>query len=225
MRTLGVVTIGQTPRADVTAELEPLLPPCRIVEHGALDGLDAEALAALRPGPGQASLATTLAGGRPVVYRHEAAEPLVGAAVRRAEEDGADVVLLACGGAFGALAHRKPLLRTEILAQQGVRALAGGMRVGVLRPLAGQVEEARLAWRRALGTDQVVVDAVNPFDARPADLAAAAAGLTGRCDVLVLDCFGFGERMRAAAAREFGGPVLLIRSVAARLTAEFLAGV
>lgn len=98
------------------------------------------------------------------------------------------------------------------------------MRVGVLRPLEGQLEDARQAWRRVLGGADVAVGAVNPFDARPADLAAAVAGLTGRCDVLVLDCFGFGERMRAAAAREFGGPVVLIRSVAARLAAEFLAG-
>lgn len=223
MRTLGLVTIGQTPRADVAEELAALLPPCRIVERGALDGLDEEALAALRPGPRDPALATTLADGRPVVYRHEAAEDLVGAAVRRAEDDGADVVLLACGGAFGAMPHRKPLLRTEILAQQAVRALAGGMRVGVLRPLAGQIEDARRAWCRVLG-GEVLVDAVNPFDASPADLTAAAAELAGRCDVLVLDCFGFGEGMRTAAARGFGGPVLLIRSLAARLTAEFLAG-
>ncbi|AHH97250.1 AroM family protein [Kutzneria albida] len=224
MRTLGLVTIGQTPRVDLVAELRALLPPCRILEHGALDGLAEHTIAAMAPSPGEPALTTRLADGRAVVYRHDLAEGLVAAAVRRAESAGADVVLLACGGSFGEIEHRKPLLRTEELAQHAVSGLAKGLRIGVLRPLADQVEPARRAWCRVLGTDQLATAVVNPFDAAPGELAAAVAGIADQCDLVVLDCFGFDEQMRAVAAGVFGGPVLLIRSLAARLTAELLVG-
>ncbi|WP_265584451.1 AroM family protein [Streptomyces antimycoticus] len=47
---LGLVTIGQAPRADLRPDAEPLLPGVRLVEHGALDAerFDGDAEAATR---------------------------------------------------------------------------------------------------------------------------------------------------------------------------------
>jgi protein AroM len=64
---LGLVTIGQTPRTDVVPEMAEVLGPgIEIVERGALDGLDIQAITALAPGPGDEVLVTRLRGGAPV---------------------------------------------------------------------------------------------------------------------------------------------------------------
>ncbi|MGH3750343.1 MAG: AroM family protein, partial [Micromonosporaceae bacterium] len=61
MAVLGVVTIGQAPRDDLVPEMVPLLPPARIVEHGALDGMSAAQIADLAPKPGEQPLTSRLA--------------------------------------------------------------------------------------------------------------------------------------------------------------------
>jgi protein AroM len=48
--------------------------------------------------------------------------------------------------------------------------------------------------------------------------ARRAAELGGK--LLFLDCFGFSIHMAGIAREEFGGPVVLARSLAARLLAE-----
>ncbi|WP_028927632.1 AroM family protein [Pseudonocardia acaciae] len=223
-KTLGVVTIGQAPRDDLVPALVPLLPPCRIVQRGALDGLTRADIDALAPAPGEHPLVSRLADGDSVVFGHDRSLPLVERAVARAEDDGADAVLIVCSGSFPPLPHRRPLLLTEPLAHHAVAGLAAGARVGIVRPLADQVEDGARAWGRTLGTPVAAVTAVSPYTATLAEIAATAAQIADRCDLIVLDCIGFDDAMRTAAARATDRPVLLVRTLAARLTAELLAG-
>lgn len=222
--TLGVVTVGQAPRSDLTPELAALLPAhCRIVEHGALDGLSTEELAALRPRPGEHALASRLADGSSVVFGHDQSLPLVEKAIARAEDDGADAVLLVCSGSFPDLGHRVPLLLVERLAHHAVAALGVEPRIGIIRPLPEQLADARSAWKATLGRDVAAADAASPYVGAGRDVPAAAARIADEVDVIVLDCIGYDEPMRHAAARASGRPTLLVRGLAARITAEFLA--
>lgn len=220
--TLGVVTIGQAPRDDLVPELVPLLPPCRIVERGALDGLSPAEIAGMAPRDGEAVFSSRLANGTGVVFGHDQALPLVERAVARAEDDGADVVLIVCGGSFPPLVHRRPLLLTEALAHHAVAALTGDQRVGVVRPLPKQLDDGARAWERTLGRPVSGTAAASPYSDGLSVIAAAAAGLAEGCDVIILDCIGYDERMRAAAVAASGRSVLLIRSLAARLVGELL---
>jgi len=53
MRTVGAITIGQTPRSDIAGELQTLLGAgVRVVQAGALDGLARAEIDALAPAPG-----------------------------------------------------------------------------------------------------------------------------------------------------------------------------
>ena len=59
---VGLVTIGQSPRADVVPDMAEILGPgIDIREAGALDGLTRAEIAALAPGPGDEILVTRLA--------------------------------------------------------------------------------------------------------------------------------------------------------------------
>ncbi|MGH3094512.1 MAG: AroM family protein [Streptosporangiales bacterium] len=224
MRTLGLVTIGQAPRDDLTPEILPLMPPCRVVEHGALDGLSADEVAALAPGPGEHALTSKLRDGSSAVFGHDQSLPLVEKAVGRAEADGADVTLIVCSGSFPPLSHQRPLLFTEALAHHATAGLAAGDPVGIVRPLPSQVDDGAAAWESTLGRPVAAATSASPYTDTLEDVAAAAASLADRCAFIVLDCIGYDEQMRALAAQASGRHILLVRTLAARLAGELLVG-
>lgn len=230
---LGLVTIGQAPRADLADDLPRLLGGVRPVQHGALDddrfdGPDAERTRErVGPAPGEAPLISRLRDGRSVVLGHDALLPRIKNAVARCEADGAGATLLLCTGNFPAPedASRpvsRPLLYAEPLFQQGVRAMVGDEPVGVVCPLPEQADDVRERWSRLL-PGAVRVAPADPYaEDAPARTAAAARELaTAGCRRLVLDCIGYTEATRGAAVDAAGGvPVLLARAVALRLAAE-----
>jgi protein AroM len=221
--TLGVVTIGQAPRVDLLPEITPHLPPgVQIIEHGALDGMSEADIAALAPRGGETALTSRLASGESAVFSHDQAMPLVQQAVQRSQDDGADVVLVVCSGAFPPLVCHVPLLLAEPLAQHGVAGLANGRRVGIIRPLESQLEEGRRRWQRILNGPFPETRAASPYTGGTEAVAAAAAELADHSDLLVLDCMGYDEAMRSQAAAVSRRPVVLVRSTVARLTAELL---
>lgn len=225
-RALGVLTIGQAPRPDGLARdvAAVLGPGLTVVERGALDGLSRDEIAALRPGPGDYHLVTMLADGASVELRKPAILERLQAQIAGLERAGVAGTLLLCTGAFPPFRHRRPLLLPQAALYGAAVGVAGDGRVGALVPLAAQLPQARDKWR-ALGVADPALAVANPYhpDApRLVGVAAAAAREAGAA-TLFMDCFGYDLAMRDAARAAFGGPVLLARSLAARLMAELLA--
>lgn len=87
MRTIGVVTIGQSPISDVVIELERIIKDSRtsqtvtFLQKGALDGLTADEIAGLRPTKEKDLLVTTLQDGTEVAVDKHAICPRVQQAV------------------------------------------------------------------------------------------------------------------------------------------------
>lgn len=228
MADLGVVTIGQAPRTDLTPELGRWLPGVRLVERGALDGLSHEEVAALAPGPGEEVLTTRLADGTSAVVAHHHVVPRVARAIADLESGAVgdraiDAVLLACTGHFPAVPHRTPLLLPEAMIGHGVAALASTADVvGVLVPLEEQRHHPGDGKYAAL-TARVVVAVATPYsDDDDALLAAADELRAAGAGLVVADCIGYTQRMRRLVADRAGAPVVLARSVVARLAAELL---
>ncbi|WP_320778720.1 AroM family protein [Streptomyces sp. CRN 30] len=229
---LGLVTIGQAPRSDLRPDAEPLLPGLRLVEHGALDeeefgGADDRAVRRrLAPEPGEAPLVSRLRDGGSVLLGHGALVPRLERAVARAERDGAVATLLLCTGHFPAVRSGRPLLHAEPLVQHGVAALVGAAPVGLVCPRQDQRDDVAGRWTRLL-PGRVSAAGADPYAPRDEALdrvAAAARELAdGGAAWLVLDCIGYTEEMRRAAAGTAGRPVLLARSLAVRAAAETVA--
>lgn len=203
MATINIVTIGQAPRTDVTPELVEILGPAhRIIEHGALDLLDADGIAALAPQPGETEFTSRLRDGGSAVFSHDAAIPLVQQAIARGEADGADASLLICSGHFPELEHTRPLFALEALAHSAMRGLLKGYarrRLGVVRPLPSQLGEAEELWAEVAEAGSVTAVAASPYAATVAEIAQAAASLAADSDVIVLDCIGYGGEAQDAA--------------------------
>ena len=229
---LGLVTIGQAPRTDLRPDAEPLLPGVRLVEHGALDDdrFDGDAEAGTRrllaPEPGEAPLVSRLRDGGSVLLGHAALIPRMAEAVARAERDGAAATLVLCTGRFPAVASTRPLLFAEPLVQRAVAALVGTDPVGIICPHPDQAEDVARRWSDVL-PGAVRAAGANPYAAREralAEVAEAARALAADGGSwLVLDCIGYTEEMRRAAARAAARPVLLARAVAVRMAGEAVA--
>ena len=226
MPALGVVTIGQSPRSDLTGELAACLPAgTSLLERGALDGLSPAQIAALAPGTDADTLTSRLRDGTSVVLDRQRLVPRLEAAIAALEQRGAAVSLLVCTGSFPPLRHERPLLDAEHLLVGGVgAAVRPGGPLGVVVPLPAQRDVLSLRWQQVLGAP-VLVDSADPYAAGAADaIPAAVARLARRgARIVLLDCMGYTEAGRAAAAGRTGLPVLLARSVVGRLAGEFLA--
>ncbi|MFC3996024.1 AroM family protein [Nocardiopsis sediminis] len=224
MTRLGIITIGQAPRTDLTPEIAALLPGVGIVERGVLDGFSHGEIAAHPPAPGDHALTTRLADGSSVVIGESFVMARLPGTIA-ALEPGVDAVLLGCTGGFPALEHTKPLFVPDRMIALGAAALSGDTgTVGVICPLAEQQQDTVRKFARHLAPGaRVVTDACSPYTGTPGELAAAARRLAAQgADVLALDCIGYTEDMRAQAAAAARLPVVLARSVSARLAAEAL---
>ena len=221
-KVLAALTIGQAPRVDLMPDIVGLLPTgVEVREYGALDAMTlAEVEAAFDPQPGEEVLVSRMRDGSQAHFTETFVTPLVQAAIDRAEDEGADVVALFCTGAFRRFHHRKIFLEPHPLLHAVARTMADGAPIGVLVPLADQVEQAYRHWG-ASGLDVVVTHA-SPYLDR-AEIGRAAETFAGRDLAFVCtDCMGFTEAMRADVEAACGLPVVLPRTLIARVLAEVL---
>ncbi|WP_211215793.1 AroM family protein [Microbacterium indicum] len=219
-----MITIGQTPRIDLTPELEALLPGVELIERGVLDGCDDVEIAGFAPEPGDHVLTTRLADGGSAIIGERTVMERLPAIIARLEQE-TDAILLACTGAFPEMDSKKPFFVPDRIIAHAVAAAApSGSRVGIVSPLAEQREDALRKFQGVLGEGrEVLVAASSPYTGTEAELRAASRELAeSGARLIALDCFGYTAAMRAAVADETGLPVVVARSVAARIAAEAL---
>lgn len=220
MKRLAVITIGQSPREDITGEFRALLSSnMTLIERGALDTYTLEQVQRdLTPQPGQEVLVTRMRDGTSVIINGAIVPSLVQECVDWAENEGVDGIVLLCTGTFRDLRHRVPLISAQPLLHAVVKAVAAEQKVGVLTPDASQVGQAR-AWWRASGVEAVVVPA-SPYGSRE-DVVSAAQMLKQEDIALIcLDCMGYTVEMKQQVAEATGKPVILPRSLVARVADE-----
>ena len=220
---LGIVTIGQTPRTDVVPEMAEVLGPgVEVIERGALDGLDIQAITALAPGPGDEVLVTRLRGGASVFVAHRHVVPRVQACLADLDRAGVALSALLCTGVFPGLASATPLLHPDRLLLGVLRGLSWAGRLGVLTPSTAHVPHTVARWR-GYGFDPVVA-VLSPYDeTEPAALALAAEALGGgEAGTVVLDCMGYRRKVKEEVAALLGVPVLQANLLLARVAAELL---
>jgi protein AroM len=145
-RVLGTLTIGQAPRPDVTPIIDRYVPAeVRRIHRGVLDGLSrAEIGDSYRPEPGEAVLVTRLHDGAEVALSRRRMRDGVQQALAALEADGAEVILLLCTGTFEGLGcDRAWLVEPDHIIPGTVSGLVEHRQLGVIVPIAGQIESER----------------------------------------------------------------------------------
>ncbi|WP_299843838.1 AroM family protein [uncultured Jannaschia sp.] len=215
---IGLLVIGQSPRPDLEAEFARVKGKATLRTLGALDGLDAAALAAVAPENDADTLYTTLPSGRSVLISKKAVTQ--GLETRLADLDGlgAAVTVLCCTGRFPSLEAPGVHFASDLLAGAVAAALPQGGRLGVFIPDQAQAAHAGTRWREN-GFNPVVVP-LRPDAPDDAVVSAAERMKEIAPDLVVHDCISYGFHARSLASGIHGRPALLASSVAARLAAE-----
>lgn len=218
---LGLVTIGQAPRPDFDAAFREFLPSVEIQLLGALDGMSTSQIDDLAGRPGSYPLHTLLADGSTRDIDLTVLAPLVEAKARELAGNGARAVAVCCAGGFPDIDCGVPVLMPGKLLPALAGAVSRTRRIGVVSPIAAQMEPAREKWER--DGFSVKMGFASPY--RYDEIKAAARVMADpELELVILDCMGHGAEYRDEFSRLSGRPALLAQTLLAKVTAEIVGG-
>ncbi len=212
------VTIGQTPRVDLTPEMAKWIGGALdIVERGALDGISRSEIERFAPSAGQHRLVTRLADGSQVVVRKSWVRERVQHVLDDAARERFDLTVLLCTGYLPELQAPGLFLEAQAIVDHAVMAMTRRAdSVGVMVPLEEQIEEFHFQPREG----QVLrLSHASPY--RPGRLEQAGRQLAD-VDVVVMHCMGYTGSMRETVASASGRPVLLARRLVAAAVGQLV---
>jgi protein AroM len=221
LKELGVVTIGQAPRVDLVPEIRSILhEDVRIIEKGALDGLSVKEVEAFYPGEGDEVLVTRMADGASVTVAERYIYPRLKHQVESLELAGVKVILIACTGEFPPFGSSSLVVYPQKVLHHVVVSLAQGLKLGVLVPDELQVASAKQRWSSA--AREVIAEAASPYAGLDGiERAAESLSMSG-VDLVAMDCMGYTVGMKDLLSRRVQKPVVLARSIAAKVVGELL---
>jgi len=208
---IALLTIGQSPRVDVTPEIRAYLDEgVEIVEGRALDDLDREEIEAYVPKTPQSTLVSRMKDGSEVridkSYVHERLQELV-----HKFEGQADLIGLLCSATFPIFSRRCPLIVPYRLLYEFVSAIQFPGPIGVVVPAQDQVSPITKEFQE-LGMD-VIGAALSPY-AQADHFTTSIRQLTDQgVAAIVLDCFGYTLAMKRTAESISKRPVICVRSL------------
>lgn len=218
VRKLGLLTLGHTPREDVTPTLHFILGrSVQIIEKGGLDDLSESGLMEMMAQEGEPQLETRLRSGAAIALSKGAVLPrLIKVGQDLSRE--CDVVLLLCSGEFPTLAEACPTLIQPIHILRGaIFAVARNRLMGLIGP-ESDLEEAPSQW--APYAPNVICAAASPYDSIEVAVAAGKSVAERGAEVIYLDDMGFNEKHRTAIFRAVKRPVLCATTLTARVLCE-----
>jgi len=215
---VGMITIGQSPRTDITGDVTCIIgDSINVVEIGALDELDPSAdLAELARGVNTSTAVryvTRLRDGRQVEITEEKLLPLVSKCIEMLNERDIWIKALLCTGEYPDLAGVPGLIRPYALIHHLMDAVFPAGRLGVIVPGESQAALKEKEWTTR--DRECVVGVASPYVDRQL-IPEVASDLAERgAQVLVLDCLGFSLDDKRRAMGSANRPVVLPRSVLA----------
>lgn len=212
------ITIGQTPRDDMVPEMKGFIPyDIKVVELGALDGLQPDEITALRPADNEHRLVTRLRNGTEAIVGETWMKQRLQCLLDELNADEFFVTVLLCTSHFGRLRGKGLFLEAQSIVNRGVEAIAESVgSLGVMVPLAEQTNE--FLYQRRLD-QQIVMAHASPY--MPGRLEEAAQELK-QADVIVMHCMGYTDAMRQTVADVSGKPTLLARRLVAAAVNQLL---
>lgn len=220
MKTIGLITIGQSPRTDVTEDIGAFFSEeVTVLEAGALDHITEAELQDMRPEGNETALVSRMRDGRQVIFAEKHILRLLQQCVTELQDKGADAILFLCTGRFPSFEADIPLIFPYDILRALFPVLGGKRSLTVLVPDKLQVEEAEKDWGNY--AEKVQAIAVSPYSSMET-LLETLSNHEIEGDMIIMDCIGYSCEMKEAVAKLSGKPVLLPRTLAARVAIEML---
>jgi protein AroM len=216
---LGVLTIGQSPRPDMTPEFAALMGDAfDIIEAGALDGLERAEIEAMKPHEEDTLLVTRMSDGAFVTVAEELIYSNLELQAKKLFERGAQAVILLCTGPIPSLNIDGAMIYPDSILVSTLKALAKGRRLGVLCPEEGQFEWMRARWQAV--SEDIFIEAAMPFDPTDSLVKSAQKLENTGAEFIIMDCMGYTLQMQAELRQAVKIPVILAKRLVASLVRE-----
>jgi protein AroM len=217
--TVGLVTIGQSPRTDITPDLVEQLPDeIDVVEAGALDKFDsaAEVYDEVGPHEGEPIFVTRMRDGSSVTIDRDSVVELLQARIHELAE-GVSAIGVLCTGEFPTFDAEVPILEPSNLLHGWASGIVEDGTIGVLMPKDEQIDQTFDKWEEF----DIVAAAGSPYTGED-EVSSAAEAIGTDTDLVVMDCMGYTPEMKATVQEKTETGVLLGRSVLAKTATEVL---
>ncbi|SDK71241.1 AroM family protein [Natronincola ferrireducens] len=217
---IGVITIGQSPRNDIMEDIRGILgAKFEIIEKGALDSFDYnEVQNNFYPHPDSTVLVSRMRDGRQVKLAEEKIIPLLQECIQNLEERHCKAILMLCTGPFPKFSHDVLLIKPQEMFHNITQKLSDGNKVGVIVPDKDQVEMIKYWWNHH-GVE-IEVQVASPYEEGNNIIKAAEGFRDKDISLIFMDCMGYSVKMKQDVHRTSGKPVLLPRTLAARIINE-----
>lgn len=217
---IGAITVGQSPRIDVTADIMRIFEgKAELCEKGGLDGLTKEEIQKFKPEEGDYVLVSRLNDGSSVTFAERFILPRLQTAILELEAEGAELIMMFCTGKFpDTLRSCVPLIYPCDILDRMVPLFSPNSSIIVVTPSSQQLKQSLDKWSQII-TDVKVVSA-SPYGNWEEILKAAEQIKELHADVIVLDCIGYTQEMKKVFAEETKKPVILPRTLLARMISE-----
>ena len=219
MDTIGIITLGQTPRPDLEQVFRRHLPEATLLIRGGLDGVPTAEIDALAAAGGEYPLFVILRDGSHREISLYRLKPFLDKRARQVAAEGAAVSALMCAGNFPDLDSPIPMVYPSRILTAVARGICRGKQIGIVLPNAGQVGVAVAHWREQ--GFEVTAAVASPTE--PGALLEAAKALADpTLELIVLDCMGFPPEAARGMRARCGRPVLCPQGLVPRIMAEML---
>ncbi|WZL73821.1 AroM family protein [Clostridiaceae bacterium 35-E11] len=219
---IGAITIGQSPRVDIMEDVQQLLGgEFEIIERGALDNFNYETVqSTFYPSKGDTVLVSRMRDGKQVKLGEEKIIPLLQENIYYLEKQGCQIILMMCTGKFPKFQHEALLILPQELLHMIAQKLSGSERIGVIVPDRDQIEAIRERWNQ-YGVE-VEMAVASPYQKGDHMIKAAENFRNKDVELIFMDCMGYSVKTKREVRRISGKPVLLPRTLAARVIQELL---
>ncbi len=216
---IGMLTIGQTPRDDITPMFKEILGPnFKIMEAGALDGLSLEDVKGIEILPDDYVLVSRMRDGTEVKITKRFVIPRVQEKITELEEKGVRLTVIMCTGAFPQY-ELKGLVVTPQEILKGV--LNGSLKKGKLGVVYPTEEQMPGAQSNFGSTDvETYADVTSPYEGSEEFEALADRLSAQNLDLILLNCFGFSSDLKKYIAEKTRVPTIQSNAVVARVLKE-----
>ncbi|MBQ7795914.1 MAG: AroM family protein [Lachnospiraceae bacterium] len=220
---IGAITVGQSPRTDLMPDMEAIfMDSIEVIQMGGLDGLTREEIAAFTPGPDDHVLVSRLTDGTSVTFGESHVLPRMQDCITKLEAQGVSLILFLCTGEFPEdFSASVPLIFPNRILTSVVPAAIPGCRLAVFTPSADQITQVTNKWLRASAAAVTVIP-VSPYNGLEPVLSAAANLNLADFDMIVMDCIGYTVEMKEKIHAMTGRPVVLPRTLVARMINELV---
>lgn len=218
---IGLITIGQSPREDIIADMKKILGSgVRIIECGALDGLTREEIMGLKPASREYPLITRLKDKSSVIVSKQKIIPLIQKQIAILEKQNVDQICLLCTENFRGLKSLKPLLLPAKILLSTVSAMRPGGKILILVPLSAQKLKALKKWSKT-GL-KFLCEVLSPAYTMDKFIKMRDRIKRLNVDLIVADCFGYDKKLHARLRLITNTPVIIPRILMAQIIRKSL---